>query len=87
MSPWRKIRQLGGVRRSQGRCLLLRDTTRGGGGREGGGFELKHAGTVRDKPSHGQESLETLSAVALQLCLLFLVFEGGRRGGIFFLES
>lgn len=36
---------------------------------------------VPDDPSHSQESLETLSAVAAHLCLLFLLTGGGRRDG------
>lgn len=40
-------------------------------------------GGVPDDPSHTQESLETLSAVATHLCLLFLMAGGGggREGG------
>lgn len=38
-------------------------------------------GSVPDDPSHSQESLETLSAVAAHLCVLFLMAGGGGGGG------
>lgn len=60
-------------------------------GREGGevGERLRGGGNVGvgegvlDDPSHNQESLETLSAVAAHLCLLFLMAGRGvgEKGG------
>lgn len=35
-----------------------------------------------DDPSHSQESLETLSAVAADLCLVFLMAVGGGGCGL-----
>lgn len=49
--------------------------------REGEGEAGGCEGGVWDDPSHSQESLETLSAVAAHLCLLILVAGGGREGG------
>lgn len=55
-----------------------------GGRLRGGGTgcwcEGVGVGVFRDDPSHSQESLETLSAVAAHLCLLFLVAGGGGGG-------